>query len=116
MMLSLWIPQGLTADADRGQTLTQTCIACHGADGNSIAGSFPSIAGQNERYLLKQLREIKSGARAALLMVGQLDSMSDQERAGTGARRSKRRFGPGVAAANHNDIVMLRVSDHCCGA
>ena len=79
MMLSLWIPQGLTADADRGQTLTQTCIACHGADGNSIAGSFPSIAGQNERYLLKQLREIKSGARAALLMVGQLDSMSDQD-------------------------------------
>ena len=44
-----------------------------------------------------------------------VDGMSDQERAGTCARRSKRRFGPGVAAANHNDIVMLRVSDHCCG-
>ena len=44
-----------------------------------------------------------------------VDGMSDQERAGTGARRSKRRFGSGVAAANHNNIVMLGVSDHCWG-
>ena len=98
MMLLSWIPQGLTADAERGQTLTQTCTACHGADGNSITGSFPSIAGQNERYLLKQLREIKSGARAALLMVGQLDSMSEQDLADMAAYYASQTSSGGGAA------------------
>lgn len=66
-------------DAERGSTLTATCVACHGDDGNSLAGSFPNIAGQNEKYLLKQLRDMKSGARAQNLMVGIVDSLSDQD-------------------------------------
>lgn len=63
----------------RGKDLTATCVACHGEDGNSLAGSFPSIAGQQNKYLLKQMREIQSGVRAAPLMAGQLDAMSDQD-------------------------------------
>ncbi len=66
-------------DPERGETLTATCVACHSDDGNSIAGSFPSIAGQHESYLTKQLREIKSGERSAPLMMGLLDAMSDQD-------------------------------------
>ena len=66
-------------DAERGSTLTATCVACHGDDGNSLAGSFPNIAGQNEKYLLKQLRDMKSGARAQNLMVGIVDLLSDQD-------------------------------------
>ncbi|MEM7362711.1 MAG: c-type cytochrome [Pseudomonadota bacterium] len=100
VMLSLWIPQGLTADAERGQTLTQACVACHGEDGNSIAGSFPSIAGQGERYLLKQLQEIKSGARAAPLMAGQLDSMSDQDLADMAAYYASQTATGGAAKAD----------------
>ena len=38
-------------DAKQGEALTATCLACHGSDGNSLAGSFPNIAGQNEAYL-----------------------------------------------------------------
>ncbi|MFT5560407.1 MAG: cytochrome c553 [Sulfitobacter sp.] len=69
------------ADGDpvRGETLTATCVACHAEDGNSPAGSFPSIAGQHPKYLLKQLRDIKSGARSAVLMTGILDNMTDQD-------------------------------------
>ena len=73
----------LTAFAEgnpaKGETLTTTCVACHGNDGNSAAGAFPSIAGQQEKYLLKQLRDIKSGDRAAVLMTGILDNMTDQD-------------------------------------
>jgi cytochrome c553 len=63
----------------KGEELTMTCVACHGNDGNSAAGAFPSIAGQQEKYLLKQLRDIQSGARSAVLMTGILDNMSDQD-------------------------------------
>ncbi|MFT7243190.1 MAG: cytochrome c553 [Candidatus Azotimanducaceae bacterium] len=73
----------LSAYADgnpvRGKELTTTCIACHAEDGNSPAGAFPSIAGQQPKYLLKQLRDIKSGARPAALMTGILTNMSDQD-------------------------------------
>ncbi|MCP6373845.1 c-type cytochrome, partial [Klebsiella pneumoniae] len=42
------------------------CGACHGPDGNSAAPNFPKLAGQGERYLLKQMHDIKSGNRTVL--------------------------------------------------
>jgi cytochrome c553 len=64
-------------DPGRGKGMTQLCAACHGPSGNSLAGAFPNIAGQHPKYLLKQLRDIKSGERSAPLMAGQLNSISD---------------------------------------
>ena len=58
------------------QDLVETCIACHGADGNSSNPEWPSLAGQGQKYLLKQLQDIRSGARDVPLMTGQLDSYS----------------------------------------
>lgn len=66
-------------DPDRGEGLTATCVACHGADGNSPAPSFPKIAGLGERYLLKQLLDIQSGAREIPEMTGLLDNASEQD-------------------------------------
>jgi len=63
----------------RGKELSTVCAACHGQDGNSPAGAFPSLAGQGQRYLVKQLKDIKSGKRAAVLMTGILDSYTDQD-------------------------------------
>ena len=42
-------------DAQAGEGQSMVCSACHGADGNSAVPSFPKLAGQGERYLLKQL-------------------------------------------------------------
>ncbi len=58
------IAQAETAD---GETLftQRTCLTCHGKDGKTpILPEFPLIAGQNAPYILQQLRDIKSGARA----------------------------------------------------
>ena len=66
-------------DAEAGKQLVSACSACHGADGNSLAGIWPSLAGQNYKYLLKQLRLVKSGDREIIEMVGQLDNLSDQD-------------------------------------
>ncbi len=68
-----------TGDAAAGEALTATCAACHGADGNSAVGAFPKLAGQNQKYLVKQLQDIKSGLRPVPQMAGQTDNMSDED-------------------------------------
>lgn len=91
-------------DAAAGKALTTACAACHGADGNSPAPSFPKLAGQHEKYLLKQLRDIKSGARAVPTMAGQLDDKSDQDLQNIAAYFSSQAMSP---AAAKEDLVAL---------
>lgn len=68
-------------DAAAGEGKAGVCAACHGADGNSLAPNFPKLAGLGEKYLTKQLHDIKDGTRPVLEMTGLLDSMSDQDMA-----------------------------------
>jgi cytochrome c553 len=41
--------------------------------------NMPKIGGQAEKYLLKQMQDIKSGARPAPLMTGMLNVLNDQD-------------------------------------
>ena len=66
-------------DATAGQAKTAMCAGCHGADGNSPAATFPKLAGQGEKYLAKQLSDIKAGTRKVLEMTGMLNAFSDQD-------------------------------------
>lgn len=68
-------------DPAAGQAKTIVCGACHGVDGNSPVANFPKLAGQGERYLLKQMQDIKSGARPVVEMTGMLDPLNDQDMA-----------------------------------
>ncbi len=73
------VPGWGAGDASAGKDKAITCGACHGADGKGIAANYPNLAGQNERYLLAQLRLIQSGKRPAPLMAGQLIGKTDQD-------------------------------------
>ena len=84
-------------NAEGGKALSVACGACHGADGNSLAPTFPKLAGQHESYLLKQLKDIKSGARSVPTMAGQLDAMSEQDLADISAYYAAQAATPGVA-------------------
>jgi cytochrome c553 len=66
-------------DAAAGSTKAAPCAACHGPDGNSAAPTFPKLAGQSEKYLIKQISDIKSGVRSVPAMAGQLDNMTKQD-------------------------------------
>ena len=68
-----------SGDAAKGADLAGSCAACHGSDGNSPTPMFPKLAGLGEKYLLKQLKDIKSGERAIPEMTGLLDALSDSE-------------------------------------
>lgn len=54
---SVWAQGSIEA----GKAKSQTCVACHGADGNSLITQYPKLAGQHEKYLIKQLKELKLG-------------------------------------------------------
>ncbi len=67
-------------DSAAGQTQVAVCSACHGADGASgILPTYPNLAGQNEKYLLRQLQMIQSGERTVALMAGQLNAKTEQD-------------------------------------
>lgn len=67
-------------DPERGRAQTATCAACHGQDGASpIDPSYPVLAGQNEKYLLRQLEMIQNNQRMIPLMAGQLNGKSAQD-------------------------------------
>ncbi|RXU66341.1 MULTISPECIES: c-type cytochrome [Pseudomonas] len=85
LLVSLLLTLGITGvahaagDAAAGQAKAAVCGACHGPDGNSMAPNFPKLAGQGEKYLDKQLHDIKSGKRQVLEMTGLLTNLSDQD-------------------------------------
>ncbi|PMH46053.1 cytochrome C [Vibrio sp. 10N.286.49.B3] len=58
---SVWAEGNIEA----GKAKSQTCVACHGADGNSLITSYPKLAGQHGKYLNKQLQELKLGMSSA---------------------------------------------------
>ena len=87
----------LVGDAAAGQAKTAVCGACHGPDGNSMAPNFPKLAGQGDRYLLKQLHEIKDGKRQVLEMTGLLTNLNDQDLADIAAFYSSQKSSVGAA-------------------
>lgn len=73
----------LKGDAEKGkQLVAQVCIACHGADGNGTEPTnpeFPKLAGKQGEYLLKQLKDFKSGKRKSDVMSGIVSGLSDAD-------------------------------------
>ena len=67
------------ADIEAGKMKTIVCASCHGGDGNSSSAAFPSLAGQHASYLVKQLKEFKSGARKDATMQGMASILNDQD-------------------------------------
>jgi len=66
-------------DAAAGKAKAASCGACHGVDGNSLNPVWPKLAAQHAPYIVKQLKDFKSGARKNPLMSPQAAALSDQD-------------------------------------
>ena len=103
LIVSLLLTLGITSvahaagDATAGQAKAAVCGACHGPDGNSPAPNFPKLAGQGERYLTKQMQDIKSGKRTVLEMTGLLTNLNDQDLADLAAYFASQKGSVGAA-------------------
>lgn len=56
-----------------------SCVGCHGVDGNSVVPTFPRIAGQYEDYLYQSLKSYKNGKRNNAIMKGVASTLNDDQ-------------------------------------
>lgn len=70
----------LAQDADSKITdKVQTCVACHGPNGNAADPQYPILAGQTARYLYLQLKDFNEGRRVNELMTPMAANLSKDE-------------------------------------
>jgi cytochrome c553 len=86
----------ITGNVAAGKKKAETCAACHGPDGNSPDPNFPRLAGQHEDYLIKTLRDYKSGERKNAIMNGMAAPLSDRDIIDLGAYFASQPKGLGV--------------------
>jgi cytochrome c553 len=93
-------PAALAAgDAAAGEAMAkQLCAACHGADGNSAAPNFPSLAGQVPGYVADQLARFKSGERANDMMAGIAKPLTPEQMADLDAYFAVQEAKPGAVS------------------
>jgi cytochrome c553 len=67
------------ADVEAGKAKSAACAACHGVDGNSSNGMWPSLAGQHASYIYKQLTDFKAGRRVNASMASMVVGLNDDD-------------------------------------
>jgi cytochrome c553 len=81
------------------------CAGCHGADGNSLVPSFPKLAGQQKVYLLRELKDYRSGKRVSDIMAPFVAELGDGDLEQLAAYYAKQTPAPGIV----NDPGLLAV-------
>lgn len=84
-------------DPDAGAGKAATCAACHGMDGNSPAGEWPSLAGQHADYGFRHTVLVRDGGRENLTMLPFVQGLSDQDIADISAFYARQTIMAGVA-------------------
>ena len=79
LLLLVSLPLFAKGDPAAGQAKSAICAACHGMDGNSTVPTWPKLAGQHEKYLVRQVALIKAGDRMVPEMAGIVPGLSDQD-------------------------------------
>jgi cytochrome c553 len=66
-------------DADAGKTKAAACVGCHGDGPTRETLIGPSLAGQNEPYLIDAFKSYASGARANPMMSAAVQGASEED-------------------------------------
>jgi cytochrome c553 len=79
--LSLTFNAVVKADVASGQSTyaARGCIGCHGAGGNSVVATYPSLKGQNADFIRKNLTDFRSGARKNPVMNAMAAGLKDED-------------------------------------
>ena len=91
------------ADPAKGKLVAESiCVACHGADGNSMTSANPHLAGQIEPYIYKQLSNFKAAdgkpaARDNAIMAGMVAALTDEDMKNVAAWYASQKLKPEAA-------------------
>jgi cytochrome c553 len=66
-------------DVKAGRQKALACQTCHGLDGKSKLPEAPNLAGQTEIYLVKALKDFRTGARKNDMMSLVAPTLKDQD-------------------------------------
>lgn len=93
-------------DLERGKQIAATaCVACHGADGNSVVPANPVLAGQHAGYIATQLAAFKSGTRLNPIMQGMAAGLSPEDMRNVAAWFEAQKPAPHFA---HDEALVTR--------
>jgi len=67
------------AAANHPPAAAALCVACHGADGVGVVPQYPTLAGQHQDYLVRELAEYKNGGRRNAVMAGMANQVKDAD-------------------------------------
>lgn len=83
LVTGCWInPLLAVGNIEAGKQKSAVCAPCHNIDGNSVNPVWPKIAGQQQAYLVKQLKDYKlgeTGPRFDPQMIGMVANLSPQD-------------------------------------
>lgn len=71
--------QAAAGDAAAGQAKAAICAGCHGPTGISGNPLWPNLAGQQEAYLAKSIRDYRDGTRQDVNMSAIAKTLSDAD-------------------------------------
>jgi len=81
-LLTLPLSSGLVhaqGSVSAGSEKARACQVCHGKGGKSTNPTYPRLAGQHAKYIIKQLKAFKSGTRKDPIMNGMASTLSEQD-------------------------------------
>jgi cytochrome c553 len=93
-----------SGNPEAGKAKSTVCAACHGPDGNSVNPEWPKLAGQEQSYILKQLRDFQSGKRVNELMSPMAKPLTAQDMENLAAYFSSQKVQTSGADAAAPDI------------
>lgn len=79
LSLTGWMASGAAQSISKGKEKAAICAGCHGEAGKGASPLFPKLAGQNVKYLKKQLRYFKEQTRVIPAMNAIVATLSDED-------------------------------------
>jgi cytochrome c553 len=87
------LAQIAAGDAERGAFVAMNCTACHGEQGVSRSGLFPTLAGLDAATIYKQLDDFRVGKRSSGVMNGVAQALTAEASADAAAYFASRTNG-----------------------
>lgn len=116
VLMLLMPPVAEAADAGAGAQKAQSCVACHGPDGNSVNPAVPSLAGQPGQFIETQLIMFREGNRKNPQMSPMAVNLSNPDINNLAAYFSKQTLTPSLRVTAPDKVAAgrrLTELNHC---
>jgi cytochrome c553 len=77
--MAILLTTAQAADIEAGKAKAAMCAGCHGGQGISPTPVWPNLAGQQEQYLVNQLKMFRSGERKNSQMSPMAMALTDED-------------------------------------